>query len=221
MPEYVGLVKLHQERRPIFSRYQIEEQIETISRNKVPLPSGGSIVIDTHRGAGGDRRQLSGRWPASRMSKRPPSAPTWKPPPRLARQLRLRDLGGLIVIDFIDMRDRKHNREVEKPPKDALQVRQGAGHGRPDQPVRPAGDEPPADQGCPGRRDFPPLPALRTVAAGSKAPKPRPSPFCVRYTGRSPRGRSAGSRGKFPWKSLPTCSIQNAKNYWIWNGAIN
>jgi ribonuclease E len=64
MPEFARLVKLHQERRPIFSRYQIEEQIETIVKNKVPLPSGGSIVIDTTEALVAVDVN-SARWPAN------------------------------------------------------------------------------------------------------------------------------------------------------------
>jgi ribonuclease E len=119
MPEYAQLVKLHQERRPIFSRYQIEEQIEALHRNKVPLPSGGSIVIDStealvaidvNSGKMASEKGVEGTAFKSNM----------EAAAEAARQLRLRDLGGLIVIDFIDMRDRKHIRDVEKCLKDAL-----------------------------------------------------------------------------------------------------
>jgi ribonuclease E len=119
MPEYAQLVKLHQERRPIFSRYQIEEQIEALHRNKVPLPSGGSIVIDStealvaidvNSGKMATEKGVEGTAFKSNM----------EAAAEAARQLRLRDLGGLIVIDFIDMRDRKHIRDVEKCLKDAL-----------------------------------------------------------------------------------------------------
>jgi len=119
MPEYAQLVKLHQERRPIFSRYQIEEQIEALHRNKVPLPSGGSIVIDStealvaidvNSGKMATEKGVEGTAFKSNM----------EAAAEAARQLRLRDLGGLIVIDFIDMRDRKHIRDVEKCLKDSL-----------------------------------------------------------------------------------------------------
>jgi len=119
MPEYARLVKLHQERRPIFSRYQIEEQIETISKNKVPLPSGGSIVIDSTEALVAvdvNSGKMSGESGVEATAYRT----NMEAAVEVGRQLRLRDLGGLIVIDFIDMRDRKHIREIEKQVAAAL-----------------------------------------------------------------------------------------------------
>jgi len=118
MPDHVGLVKLHQERRPIFSRYQIEEQIETISRNKVALPSGGSIVIDTTEALVAIDVN-SGKMAGETNVEATATRTNLEAAEEVARQLRLRDLGGLIVIDFIDMRDRKHNRQVEDRLKEA------------------------------------------------------------------------------------------------------
>lgn len=112
MPDHTGLVKLHQERRPIFSRYQIEEQIETISRNKVPLPSGGSIVIDTTEALVAIDVN-SGKMAGETNVESTATRTNLEAAEEVARQLRLRDLGGLIVIDFIDMRERKNNRQVE------------------------------------------------------------------------------------------------------------
>ncbi len=119
MPDHVGLVKLHQERRPIFSRYQIEEQIETISRNKVALPSGGSIVIDTTEALVAIDVN-SGKMAGETNVEATATRTNLEAAEEVARQLRLRDLGGLIVIDFIDMRDRKHNRQVEDRLKEAV-----------------------------------------------------------------------------------------------------
>ncbi len=119
MPEYLRLVKLHQERRPIFSRYQIEEQIETLSRNKVPLPSGGSIVIDATEALVAIDVN-SGKMAGEQGVEGTAYKTNLEAAAEVGRQLRLRDLGGLIVIDFIDMRDRKHIREVEKTLKDSL-----------------------------------------------------------------------------------------------------
>ncbi len=121
MPEYAKLVRLHQERRPIFARYQIEEQIEAITRNKVSLPSGGSIVIDaTEALVAVDVN--SGKMAGEQGVEATAFKTNMEAAAEIARQLRLRDLGGLIVIDFIDMRDRKHIREVEKCLKDALKA---------------------------------------------------------------------------------------------------
>ena len=119
MPEFARLVKLHQEKRPIFSRYQIEEQIETISKNKVPLPSGGSIVIDSTEALVAVDVN-SGKMAGEQNVEATAYKTNLEAAVETARQLRLRDLGGLIVIDLIDMRDRKHIREVEKTLKDAL-----------------------------------------------------------------------------------------------------
>ena len=120
MPDHVKLVKLHQERRPIFSRYQIEEQIETLSRNKVQLPSGGSIVIDpTEALVAIDVN--SGKMSSEQGVEATATKTNLEAAKEIGRQLRLRDLGGLVVIDFIDMRDRKHMREVEKEVKKSLE----------------------------------------------------------------------------------------------------
>jgi len=120
MPDHVKLVKLHQERRPVFSRYQIEEQIETLSRNKVQLPSGGSIVIDpTEALVAIDVN--SGKMSSEQGVEATATKTNLEAAKEIGRQLRLRDLGGLVVIDFIDMRDRKHMREVEKEVKKSLE----------------------------------------------------------------------------------------------------
>jgi ribonuclease E len=119
MPECVKLVKLHQEKRPIFSRYQIEEQIEIISRNKVLLPSGGSIVIDrTEALVAIDVN--SGKMAGEHGVEATAYKTNLEAATEIGRQLRLRDLGGLVVIDFIDMRERKNNRDVEKAIKESM-----------------------------------------------------------------------------------------------------
>ena len=119
MPAQVKILKQHQERRPIFSRYQVEEQIETITSNKVPLPSGGSIVLDqTEALVAIDVN--SGRMASEQGIEATAFKSNMEAAAEIGRQLRLRDLGGLIVIDFIDMRDRKNNRDVEKTLKNSL-----------------------------------------------------------------------------------------------------
>ena len=120
MPDQVKLVKLHQERRPIFSRYQIEDQIETLSRNKVTLPSGGSIVIDpTEALVAVDVN--SGKMASEQGVEATATKTNLEAATEVGRQLRLRDLGGLIVIDFIDMRERKNMRLVENQVKKSLE----------------------------------------------------------------------------------------------------
>ncbi|WP_305044780.1 Rne/Rng family ribonuclease [Geoalkalibacter sp.] len=120
MPDKLRLVKLHQERRPIFSRYQIEEQIETMAHNKVLLPSGGSIVLDATEALVAIDVN-SGKMAGEQGIEATASKTNLEAAVEIARQLRLRDLAGLIVIDFIDMRDRKHIKAVEKTLRDALQ----------------------------------------------------------------------------------------------------
>ncbi|MBW6508958.1 MAG: Rne/Rng family ribonuclease [Desulfuromonadales bacterium] len=119
MPEHGHLVKRHRERRPIFSRYQIEEQIDALSRNQVSLPSGGSIVIDpTEALVAIDVN--SGKMSSESGIEATAAKTNLEAATEIGRQLRLRDLGGLIVIDFIDMRDRKHIREIEQEMRKAL-----------------------------------------------------------------------------------------------------
>jgi ribonuclease E len=118
LPDYADLVKLHREQRPIFSRYQLEEQIAAISRNKVPLPSGGSIVIDSTEALVAIDVN-SGKTIAENDIEATALRTNLEAAAEIARQLRLRDLGGLIVVDFIDMRESAHIREVEKKLKEA------------------------------------------------------------------------------------------------------
>lgn len=121
MPKFEKLVKLHQEKRPIFSRYQIEEQIDLIYEKKVPLKSGGSIVIEpTEALVSVDVN--SGKSTGEKGVEDTAFKTNLEAAEEVARQLRLRDLGGLIVIDFIDMRDKKHISAVEKTLKTALKT---------------------------------------------------------------------------------------------------
>ncbi|MFO7593010.1 MAG: ribonuclease E, partial [Pseudomonadota bacterium] len=121
MPHNLSKLKLYQDRVPLFTRYQIESQIESAFQREVSLPSGGSIVID-HTEAlisidinsaratkGGDIEEtaLNTNLEAS---------------DEIARQLRLRDLGGLVVIDFIDMGPTRNQREVENRLREALKL---------------------------------------------------------------------------------------------------
>ena len=119
MPRYERKLKLYEDEVPLFSRYQIESQIESVFQREVRLPSGGAIVIDhtealtsidinsarSTKGADIEETALNNNLEAA---------------DEIARQLRLRDLGGLFVIDFIDMTPAKHQREVENRLKDAM-----------------------------------------------------------------------------------------------------
>jgi ribonuclease E len=119
MPATVNRVKLYKDDVPLFSRFQIEHQIETAYARQVPLPAGGAIVID-HTEALVSIDVNSAR--ATRAGDIETTAyhTNLEAAEEIARQLRLRDLGGLIVIDFIDMESAKNQREVENRLKDAL-----------------------------------------------------------------------------------------------------
>jgi ribonuclease E len=119
MPEFASRVKRYRDDAPLFSRFQIEHQIESAYARTVQLPSGGAIVID-HTEAlvsvdvnsaraikGGDIEETATRTNLEAADE-------------VARQMRLRDLGGLIVIDFIDMDESKNRRDVENRLRDAL-----------------------------------------------------------------------------------------------------
>ncbi len=112
-PHQVRVLKLYQDRRPIFARYQVEDQIERIYSERVPLKSGGSIVINpTEALVSVDVN--SGRALGGREVEETAYRTNLEAAEEVARQLRLRDLGGLVVIDFIDMKDKKHQKEVEQ-----------------------------------------------------------------------------------------------------------
>ena len=121
MPQYENRIKLYTEKLPLFNRYQIESQIESAFEREVKLPSGGSVVIDptealisidinssrATRGSDIEETALNTNLEAA---------------DEIARQLRLRDMGGLVVIDFIDMMSNRNQREVENRIRDALET---------------------------------------------------------------------------------------------------
>ena len=121
MPTFENKIKLYKDEIPLFSRYQIEGQIETAFQREVKLPSGGSIVIDPTEAL------VSIDINSSRATKGHDIEETalqtnLEAAEEIARQLRLRDMGGLIVIDFIDMTPAKHQREVEHKMREALEI---------------------------------------------------------------------------------------------------
>jgi len=121
MPQYESRIRLYNESLPLFNRFQIEAQIESAFQREVKLPSGGSIVIDptealisidinssrATRGSDIEETALNTNLEAA---------------DEIARQLRLRDMGGLVVIDFIDMSSTKNQKEVENRMRDALEA---------------------------------------------------------------------------------------------------
>jgi ribonuclease E len=121
MPHYKNKVKLYNDSVPLFNRYHIESQIETAFQREVKLPAGGSIVIDPTEALisidinsaratkGGDIEETARQTNMEAAEE-------------IARQLRLRDMGGLVVIDFIDMSNSKNQRDVENQLRNALKL---------------------------------------------------------------------------------------------------
>ncbi|MDP2810480.1 MAG: Rne/Rng family ribonuclease [Rhodocyclaceae bacterium] len=119
MPGNVANVKRYRDDVPLFSRFQIEQQIESAYSRQVNLPSGGAVVID-HTEALVSVDVNSGRATKGSDIEETAFRTNCEAADEVARQLRLRDLGGLIVIDFIDMESSKNQREVENRLRDAL-----------------------------------------------------------------------------------------------------
>ncbi|ARU31345.1 ribonuclease E/G [Sulfuriferula sp. AH1] len=119
MPGNVHKVKLYKDDVPLFSRFQIEHQIETAFSREVSLPSGGAIVID-HTEALVSVDVNSARSTRGTDIEQTAFNTNLEAAEEVARQLRLRDLGGLVVIDFIDMESQKNQRDVENRLRDAL-----------------------------------------------------------------------------------------------------
>jgi ribonuclease E len=119
MPNNVNRIKLYKDDVPLFSRFQIEHQIETAFARQVLLPSGGAIVID-HTEALVSIDVNSARATRGTDIEQTALHTNIEAADEIARQLRLRDLGGLIVIDFIDMEIQRNQREVENRLREAL-----------------------------------------------------------------------------------------------------
>lgn len=120
-PRNIKMIKQYREDTPIFDKYQIEDQLNAIYQERVGLKSGGSLIItpteamitiDVNSGRASNRKDVEQTAFRTNL----------EAAEEIAKQLRLRDLGGLIVIDFIDMRDPKHNTQVEKVFRNSLSV---------------------------------------------------------------------------------------------------
>lgn len=118
MPNYANMVKLYKSKTPMFSKHHLEDQFESLFASKIMLPSGGSIVveqtealvvIDVNSG-----KTSEGNLEATALRANLEAAE------EVARQLRLRDLGGLVVIDFIDLKDRRNSQQVEQKLRECL-----------------------------------------------------------------------------------------------------
>ena len=113
MPRFTNRVKLYKDTTPIFSRFKIEDQIESLYQRKVSLPSGGSIVFDSGE-AMVSIDVNSGKTTSASQLEETALKTNLEAAEEIGRQLRLRDLGGLVVIDFIDMFHKKNQTLVEK-----------------------------------------------------------------------------------------------------------
>lgn len=119
MPRSKAVIELYTEREPLFHRYGIEEEIERINMRKVPLPSGGSLVIDSTEALVAIDVN-SGRSRAADDAEEAALKVDLEAAEEIGRQLRLRDLGGLIVCDFIDLRLDRNKRAVERALREAV-----------------------------------------------------------------------------------------------------
>jgi ribonuclease E len=120
MPRHVGSTKLYTDKVPLFHEYRVEEAIERIYSRTVPLPKGGSLVIDqTEALVAIDVN--SGRFRHGRDAEESAHQLNLMAAKEIARQIRLRDLGGLVIIDFVDMQKAENRRHVEKTFREAFE----------------------------------------------------------------------------------------------------
>ncbi|HEY5997424.1 MAG TPA: Rne/Rng family ribonuclease, partial [Candidatus Deferrimicrobiaceae bacterium] len=118
-PKQKHKLVLYRQKRPLFSKFNLEEQLDRMTARKVPLPSGGHIVIDRTE-ALWSIDVNSGRSSKDRDIEDTAYRTNKEAAVEVARQLRLRDMGGLIVVDFIDMEHRDHNKDVERTLKEHM-----------------------------------------------------------------------------------------------------
>ena len=121
MPRSAPRLVRYSERTPLFSKYGLEDQIDAIYQRTVPLPSGGSLVIDRTEALTAIDVN-SGRSTKASSQEETAVHTNLEAAAEVARQLRLRDIGGLLVVDFIDMRSNKNQRKVEKTLRDAMKA---------------------------------------------------------------------------------------------------
>ena len=165
MPRYVNRLQLYEGKEPLFHKYNLDEEIAKIHQRHVPLEAGGSIVIDQTEAlvaidvnSGSFRADDSAEETAYQMNLLAAK--------EIARQLRLRDLGGVIVNDFIDMRKEKHRRGRRAGPARRREARPGPHQDPPHQPLRPDRNDPAADPPQPqAQRRTPTAPAATAAAS--------------------------------------------------------
>ena len=212
MPKLEKMVKLHQEKRPIFSKYQLEEQIDQIYEKKVPLKSGGSLVIEpTEALVSIDVN--SGKSTGEKGVEDTAFKTNMEAAEEAARQLRLRDLGGadrhrLHRHAGQEAHDRGGEDAQERP-----QDGQGAGHRRPDLPVRHARDVATEDQADARAGELPGMPPLQRAGqgeiGGEHGPLLSAQGACLGRQGDTCRRCAGGSLSKWP----TTCSTGRSGNW--------
>ena len=185
MPSRARLVKQYREETPLFFAYKVEDQLDGMHSPTVQLHSGGSIVIHTTEALTAIDVN-SGRSTRERHIDETAVKTNLEAADEVARQLRLRDLAGLIVIDFIDMSEGRHQRAVEAAAGGA----EGGPSAHPDgahQPVRPDGAVAPAAACEPAGAVEPDLPALRRARRGALDRELRPTDPAGHSGARHPR----------------------------------
>ena len=197
MPSHAKKVQLWKNGgMPLFAKHQVEAQLDSMLLPTVQLRSGGYLVINqTEALVAIDVN--SGRSTRERGIEETALRTNLEAADEVARQLRLRDLAGLIVIDFIDMETRKHNGDGREAPEGGAEERPRAHPGRPHQPFRPDGDEPAAAASVARRDQLHHLSALRRH--GSRAlDRECGDPRAARHRGgghQAPRRRDRRVRG--------------------------
>ena len=175
MPSNVGRLKLYEDHTPLFSRFQIEHQIESAFARSVSLPSGGAIVID-HTEALVSIDVNSARATRGADIEDTAFKTNMEAAEEVARQMRLRDLGGLVVIDFIDMETPSISAMLKRLARRAQKRPRPCANGQ-TFPLRPLGIEPPTPETRFGRKQPRRLPALRRYRRHPRHRIDRPTRF--------------------------------------------
>ena len=194
MPSHAKKVQLWRDGgQPLFARNQVEAQLDGMLMPTVQLRSGGYLVINQAEALVAIDVN-SGRSTRERNIEETALRTNLEAADEVARQLRLRDLAGLIVIDFIDMEFEAPQRDGRAPDQGGAEERSRPHPGRPYQPFRPAGNEPPAPAAVAGGNQLHPLPALRRHRPCPQHGKRR-DPCAARHRGRGQQAPCGGDRG--------------------------
>ena len=169
-PRTKNKVELYEEPVPLFHKYGIEREIELMYSRHVPLPCGGSLVIDSTEAIVAIDVN-SGKFRDHADAETTAFKTDMEAADEIPRQLRLRDLGGVIICDFIDLRFERHRRELEERLHDNFQKDRAKTKVLRDEPVRHHRADPPAHAAEPEALDLFRLPALQGGRAWSRRPR--------------------------------------------------